>query len=86
MSSGADDPDNADVSPDPRAAAVTVARADTPHGEVALRRRGLVLKLVVDGTFAMDTVDTTTEVALPSAPWRATRRPAACSSAASAWG
>ncbi len=43
---------------------VTVARAETPHGEVALRRRGAVLELVVDGTFAMDTVDTTTEVAL----------------------
>jgi len=45
-------------------AAVTVARADTPHGEVALRRRGDVLELVVDGAFAMDTVDTSTEVAL----------------------
>jgi spermidine synthase len=43
---------------------VTVARAATPHGEVALRRRGAVLELVVDGTFAMDTVDTSTEVAL----------------------
>ena len=43
---------------------VTVARAPTPHGEVALRRRGAVLELVVDGTFAMDTVDTSTEVAL----------------------
>jgi spermidine synthase len=64
VSSGAGDPDSADVSPDPRAPAVTVARADTPHGEVALRRRGAVLELVVDGTFAMDTVDTTTEVAL----------------------
>ncbi len=43
---------------------VTVARAETPHGEVALRRRGAVLELVVDGIFAMDTVDTSTEVAL----------------------
>ncbi|MFL6154031.1 MAG: hypothetical protein ACJ72B_16755 [Ornithinibacter sp.] len=42
----------------------TVARAGTPDGEVALRRRGAVLELVVDGTFAMDTVDTSTEVAL----------------------
>ena len=41
-----------------------MARASTAHGEVALRRRGEVLELVVDGTFAMDTVDTTTEVAL----------------------
>jgi spermidine synthase len=44
--------------------AVTLARAATPHGEVVLRRRGPVLELVVDGAFAMDTVDTTTEVAL----------------------
>ena len=51
---------------------VTVARAETPHGEVALRRRGAVLELVVDGTFAMDTVDTSTEVALAQ---RALRRP-----------
>lgn len=45
-------------------AVVAVARADTPQGEVALRRRGEVLELVVDGAFAMDTVDTSTEVAL----------------------
>jgi spermidine synthase len=44
--------------------AVTLARADTPNGEVALRRRGTVLELVVDGAFAMDTVDTSTEVSL----------------------
>jgi spermidine synthase len=43
---------------------VTVARADTAHGEVALRRRGEVIELVVDGAFAMDTVDTSTEVVL----------------------
>jgi len=53
------------------AVAVTLARADTPHGEVALRRRGEVLELVVDGAFAMDTVDTSTEVALAE---RALRR------------
>ena len=51
--------------------AVTLARAATPHGEVALRRRGEVLELVVDGAFAMDTVDTSTEVALAE---RALRR------------
>ena len=51
--------------------AVTLARADTAHGEVALRRRGEVLELVVDGAFAMDTVDTSTEVALAD---RALRR------------
>ncbi len=43
---------------------MTLARAGTPHGEVALRRRGDVLELVVDGAFAMDTVDTSTEVVL----------------------
>ena len=42
-------------------APVTVGREDTPHGEVALRRRGDVLELVVDGAFAMDTVDVTSE-------------------------
>jgi spermidine synthase len=43
---------------------VTVARADGATGELALRRRGAVLELVVDGVFAMDTVDTRTEEAL----------------------
>ena len=38
---------------------------------MALRRRGAVLELVVDGAFAMDTVDTSTEVALAE---RALRR------------
>lgn len=46
---------------------VTVARAHTPHGDVALRRRGSVLELVVNGAFAMDTVDTSTEVELARA-------------------
>jgi spermidine synthase len=41
--------------------AVTLARETTPDGEVALRRRGTVLELVVDGAFAMDTVDVSTE-------------------------
>lgn len=48
----------------PDDAPVTIARADTAHGEVALRRRGGVLELVVDGAFAMDSLDTTTEVEL----------------------
>ena len=47
---------------DPRP--VTLARAHDQHGEVALRRRGDVLELVVDGVFAMDTVDVSTEVEL----------------------
>ena len=47
--------------PHPVGEAVTLAREDTPDGEVALRRRGEVLELVVDGAFAMDTVDVSTE-------------------------
>jgi spermidine synthase len=43
---------------------VTLAREDTPHGEVALRRRGAVLELVVDGAFAMDSAHTATEETL----------------------
>jgi spermidine synthase len=44
----------------------TIVRADTPRGEVALRERGsppyVVHELVVSGVFAMDSVDTSTEV------------------------
>jgi len=47
--------------------AITVARADTPHGEVALRRRGGVDELIVDGVFAMDSAETTSELALADA-------------------
>lgn len=50
------------ASADPRP--VEVARADTGRGEVALRRRGQVLELIVDGVFAMDTVDVASERAL----------------------
>jgi spermidine synthase len=47
----------------------TLGRAEGPRGEVALRRRttddgGTHLELVVDGVFAMDDVDTSTERAL----------------------
>ena len=46
-----------------------------------------VLELVVDGAFAMDTVDTSTEVALAErGPARGTRRRSGCWSAGSAWG
>ncbi|MGY1857654.1 spermidine synthase [Modestobacter sp. SYSU DS0290] len=46
-----------------------LGRAGGPHGEVALRRRtthdgGAHLELIVDGVFAMDDVDTSTERAL----------------------
>ncbi len=49
--------------------AETVASAETPRGELALRERTtgdgtLVHELVVAGVFAMDTVDTSTETAL----------------------
>ena len=43
---------------------VELGRATGPHGEVLLRRRGTVTELVVDGVFAMDDVDTSTERAL----------------------
>ncbi len=46
----------------------TVARADTPRGEIALRERGeepyVVHELVVAGVFAMDSLDTSTETLL----------------------
>lgn len=45
----------------------TIARADTPHGEIALRRRGRVVELIVNGVFAMDTVDVSSELALADA-------------------
>ncbi|WP_239100749.1 hypothetical protein [Phycicoccus sp. CSK15P-2] len=53
---------------------VTLGREDTPAGEVVLRRRGEVLELFVDGTFTMDTVDTSTEVLLATEALR--RHPA----------
>ena len=43
---------------------VTIARADSAVGEVALRRRGEVVELIVDGAVVMDTDDVTTEVDL----------------------
>lgn len=42
----------------------TVARADSAVGEVALRRRGSITELIVNGAFVMDTVDVSTEVEL----------------------
>ncbi|MGL5819945.1 MAG: hypothetical protein ACRCYR_20490 [Phycicoccus sp.] len=42
----------------------TLLAESTPHGEVVVRRRGAVTELIVGGVFAMDTVDTTTEVLL----------------------
>ena len=42
-------------------------RADTPEGMVLLRRRGDVLELVVNGVFAMDSAEVTSELALADA-------------------
>ncbi len=52
------------MGPEAAEVAVTLARAEGPHGETVLRRRGEVLELVVDGVFAMDSAHTDTEVAL----------------------
>lgn len=46
---------------------VTIAKADTAAGEVALRRRGEVVELVVNGVFAMDSAEVTSELALAEA-------------------
>lgn len=45
----------------------TVARAVTPFGEIALRRRGDVVELIVNGVFAMDSTEVTSELALADA-------------------
>ena len=44
-----------------------LARAHTPHGEIALRRRGEVVELIVNGVFAMDSAEVTSELALADA-------------------
>ena len=44
-----------------------IARAETPDGEVALRRRDGVDELVVNGVFAMDSAEVTSELALADA-------------------
>lgn len=46
---------------------ITLGRADTDHGEVVLRRRGDILELVVNGVFAMDSVEVASESALADA-------------------
>ena len=50
-----------------------VGRATGPHGEVALRRRGDVAELGVDGGLAMDDVDPSTERALATETLRRCR-------------
>jgi len=49
---------------------VFIARADTPHGEIALRQRAGVTELVVNGVFAMDSAEVTSELALADAAGR----------------
>lgn len=44
-----------------------LARALTPQGEIALRRRGAVHELIVNGVFAMDSAEVTSELALADA-------------------
>jgi spermidine synthase len=46
---------------------VILARADTPAGEIALRRRDGVVELVVNGAFAMDSAEVSSELALADA-------------------
>lgn len=46
---------------------VTLARAALPQGEIALRRRGAVVELIIAGVFAMDSAEVTSELALADA-------------------
>ena len=73
---------------------VTLAREEAPRGSVALRRRrdrghGEVYELIANGTFVMDTVETSTErllaqVAVDRAAGTSTAASAAASASASA--
>ncbi len=45
----------------------TLVRADTPAGEIVLRRRGAVVELIINGVFAMDSVEVASELALADA-------------------
>ncbi len=51
-----------------------LARAASPTGEIALRRRGDVVELIVNGVFAMDSAETTSEIALADAAGEAPSR------------
>jgi spermidine synthase len=55
---------------------VTLARAEGPRGQVVLRRRGEHVELIVNGAFAMDTVDPSTEVELARLALEQLARPA----------
>ncbi len=44
-----------------------LGRADTPAGEIVLRRRGEAVELIVNGVFAMDSVEVASELALADA-------------------
>lgn len=52
---------------------VTLGRTSGPGGEVLLRRRGSVEELVVDGVFAMDSAETSSELELGRLASGATR-------------
>ncbi len=56
---------------------VTVARWSGPRGEVVLRRRGVaedaIEELIVNGAFAMDSAETTSEEALADLTWPGAR-------------
>lgn len=47
--------------------ATPIVRATTPEGEIALRRRGDIVELIVNGVFAMDSAEVTSEIALADA-------------------
>lgn len=49
---------------------VELARARTPQGEIAVRRRGQVIELIVNGVFAMDSTEVASEHALADAAGR----------------
>ena len=44
-----------------------IAQATTPEGEIVLRQRGGVVELIVNGVFAMDSTEVTSELALADA-------------------
>ncbi len=50
-----------------------LGRAQTPDGEIVLRRRSGTVELIVNGVFAMDTVDVSSELALADAAGPARR-------------
>lgn len=60
-------PEDSAAYDEPVSDVVELARAATPAGEVALRLRGDVVELIVNGVFAMDSAEVTSELALADA-------------------